>query len=234
MAEKAFFHLEQILPYFKELNENKVFSDSETKQMLHKIKENEFKINRKQAIKQDFLSYLKYLKTLISLTKKRTARLKVEFQIYKLVKIVDGLYKRLLLKFNEDLTIWVEFISWLKGNKSTKLLGQTFAKAVQLHPNVSYFWVDAAEYEFNENNNVQSARILLQRGIRLNPESKSLWIEYFKLELLWIKKVGKRNEILLNEASEFDKTLNDLLIPKAIYKNAIKGNKILKKQSLKI
>lgn len=41
------------------------------------------------------------------------------------------------------------------------------------------------------------ARVLMQRGLRVNPECKKLWIEYFKLELLWVAVIKERRRVLL-------------------------------------
>lgn len=38
--------------------------------------------------------------------------------------------------------------------------------------------------------------VLFQRGLRINKESKKLWIEYCKIELLYIRKIKKRWNIL--------------------------------------
>ena len=78
-----------------------------------------------------------------------------------------------------------------------------------MHPTKPVFWILAAAWEFEENGNMNSARgkpvlcltrqVLLQRGIRINPESQQLWIEYFKLEMLWIEKIKERRRILFKE-----------------------------------
>ena len=109
--------------------------------------------------------------------------------------------------------------------------------------------------------------VLLQRGIRINPTDKKLWLEYFKLEILWVEKIKERRKILLNEELkqndavepegedqvdvpklEIEKNSEDkgnvfelgemaskdelsptqaalleYVIPRAVYKNAIKG-----------
>jgi U3 small nucleolar RNA-associated protein 6 len=46
-----------------------------------------------------------------------------------------------------------------------------------------------------------SARILLQRALRLNKDSPLLWHEYFKLELLWITKIKERRRVLFGDSS---------------------------------
>ena len=86
-----------------------------------------------------------------------------------------------------------------KSVKSTKALSKNFAKAIQLHPTKSVFWVLAAKWEWEENNSITAARVLLQRSIRINPNSQDLWIEYFKLEVLWVQKLIERRKILFSK-----------------------------------
>ncbi len=88
---------------------------------------------------------------------------------------------------------------------------------------------------------------LMQRGIRINPESKQLWIEYLKLELMYIEKIAMRKELLLGKSQESSVQVPDLTeeskstpdptagimpkgdekmtilnqVPKAIFKNAV-------------
>ena len=85
-----------------------------------------------------------------------------------------------------------------------------FIRAIQLHPMKPIFWIMAASWEFTENSNMSSARsnidflflVLMQRGIRLNPNSQRLWHEYFKLELLYIAKIKERRKVLLSEQKD--------------------------------
>ena len=72
-------------------------------------------------------------------------------------------------------------------------------RAIQLHPTKPSVWIRAAKWEFEDNSNIGSARILMQRAIRINKECKPLWLEYFKLELLWIEKIKQRRKILFGD-----------------------------------
>ena len=38
----------------------------------------------------------------------------------------------------------------------------------------------AAKWEFEDNKNIPNSRTLLQRGLRVNPSSKQLWLEVNK------------------------------------------------------
>lgn len=102
--------------------------------------------------------------------------------------------------------------------------------------------------------------VLLQRGIRINTDNKQLWLEYFKLEMLWIQKIKLRRKVLFheeevpveevvvprleieesrnsieldmwnkqdsNQSEAFEKALVELVIPRAVYRNAVKSTSL--------
>jgi len=89
---------------------------------------------------------------------------------------------------------------------------------------------------------IRNARVLLQRGLRINPTSEDLWIQYFHLELHYIQKLRGRRNILQpewdkedkirqtltsekksEEVNEAEEALYDNLLPLIVYKNAIKA-----------
>ncbi|KAJ2991095.1 U3 snoRNP protein [Globomyces sp. JEL0801] len=118
---------------------------------------------------------------------------------YSIVRRIHAIYLKTLKKFSNDIRIWVQYFDWSIKAKSCRTLGKNFARAIQLHPTKSIFWIMAASYEFEQNHNITSARILLQRAIRINPQDQKLWLEYFKLELLWIFKLKERRRVLFQE-----------------------------------
>lgn len=82
---------------------------------------------------------------------------------------------------------------------------------------------------------IKSARVLLQRGLRINSQAKNLWLQSFCLELHYIQKLRGRREILklkeaveangddVNEKDEAAELEMSLKLPHIIYKNAIKA-----------
>ena len=56
----------------------------------------------------------------------------------------------------------------MKGFKA----GSTFPSCFPLD-----LWLASAKWEFEDNNNSENARSMLQRGLRFNDTSKSLWVE---------------------------------------------------------
>ena len=48
----------------------------------------------------------------------------------------------------------------------------------------------AAKWEVEQQGNIENGRTLLQRAIRLCPSERRIWIEYFRLELWFTKKIA--------------------------------------------
>ncbi len=69
-------------------------------------------------------------------------------------------------------------------------------KALQLHPREPSLWVYAAAWEFEHNRNAAASRALMQRGLRMCPDSAELWAEYFRMELLYAHMLRARREVL--------------------------------------
>ena len=107
---------------------------------------------------------------------------------------------------------------WLRVQKHDLALGRVLAQALAVHPSASGLWVLAARTQMEQSRDiaaaryvacmaavprvpqtysaVRSGRSLLQRGIRSNPHSHHLWHEAFRLELLHVDKVQRRQEVL--------------------------------------
>ncbi|KAJ3089957.1 U3 snoRNP protein [Quaeritorhiza haematococci] len=215
MGDSVHYHLERMLPELKDLEEKGIFSKTEIKSIVKQRTSFEYALHRRISKKSDFLRYIEYEINLERLRRKRKKRLGLDqtatksdkkdntksgpvvtVSDFSLVKRIHSLYQKTLKKFGGDEALWVQYFEWCKSVGSSKALGRNFAKAIQLHPTKPTFWIAAASYEFSENNNITSSRVLLQRGIRINPECTKLWIEYFKLELLWVEKIKLRRKVL--------------------------------------
>ncbi len=140
-----------------------------------------------------------------------------------IVQHIHFLYQRLLKKFHYDLDICFNYIQFCKDFKSFVQLGRVYAEALQKHPREEGLWIEAAGFEFfgmldDQNgggggrkdeedeydehtrivgSSIQNARVLMQRGLRINGStSQELWIQYFALELHYVQKLRGRKEIL--------------------------------------
>eukprot|EP00978_Attheya_sp_CCMP212_P027549 scaffold92334_cov29-Attheya_sp.AAC.1 len=130
---------------------------------------------------------------------------------YHVQQHIHFIYQRLLRKFRSDVSLHLQYAACCKAMKSFSHLGRVYAEALQVHPRCITLWIEAASHEFFDNitdasnegglaggGSIRSARILLQRGLRLNPHSQELWLQYFSLEFHYIQKItGRRNVLAL-------------------------------------
>jgi hypothetical protein len=128
--------------------------------------------------------------------------MRVTLSDYSILRHVHNLYNRALRRFPGDVELWVQYLEWAQKSSNSKLLGKVFPRVISLHPTKDIFWVMAASWEFEKNGNALSGRTLLQRGLRINGESKKLWLEYFRLELLYLEKLRERRKILFGKVNE--------------------------------
>ncbi|KAJ3073211.1 U3 snoRNP protein [Podochytrium sp. JEL0797] len=222
MAESVRFHLEKMIPELEDLEQRGVFNKAEIKEIVKRRTAHEYAIHRRIGRRADYLKYIEYEINLDRLRKKRKVRLgldaahddgddsdteeakkKLRFTLsdYSLTKRINGLYQKALRKFGGDIDLWVQYFAWAQGMGASVALGRNFARAIQLHPTNPSMYILAAQYEFLNNKNMTSARVLMQRGLRMNKESTNLWHEYFKLELLWVEKIKERRRILFGDAA---------------------------------
>ena len=168
-----------------------------------------------------------------------------------IVQHIHLLYVRAKRRWTDDLTWHLQHAEFAKNAKSFGMLGKIYSEALQLHPRNVALWIEAASHEYfgyvvDERNggmsgggSIKSARVLLQRGLRVNPYSQDLWLQSFCLELHYIQKLRGRRELLQiglkNSVIESDAESNDdspslgstfyedAKLPRIIYKNAIKS-----------
>jgi U3 small nucleolar RNA-associated protein 6 len=167
---------------------------------------------------------------------------------------IHFLYQRLLKKFHYPIDVILNYAEFAKEHKSFNVMSRVYAEGLQRHPREEGLWIQAASFEFfghvarddtkSEStklvgSSIQNARVLMQRGIRINGKtSQELWIQYFALELHYVIKLLGRKEILEGGASSDEsdddedntgrdtptRITNTKLLPcQIIYKNAIKS-----------
>jgi len=103
-------------------------------------------------------------------------------------------------------------------------VGQLFTNLLKIHPHKSDLWIMAATWEMESRLSMSNARSILQRALRFNPEDKLLWVEYFRMELLNVEKLRKREEVLgIDDATkdEANSAIHNAEIARVVYKNAV-------------
>ncbi|KAF4317816.1 hypothetical protein JM18_005490 [Phytophthora kernoviae] len=199
MADSVQITMEKMVPELEDLQQRQIFSADEIRQIVDKRRSFEYSLRRVPMRKIDALRYVEYELKLDALRAARKERLGLE----KLslgdtagVKRVHVIFDRVLYKHRGSVELWLQYVAYCKNEGSSRVLSNVFSRALQSHPRSAEIWIEAASYEFGVNLNVESARLLMQRAIRLNSHSQKLWIEYFRLELLYVQKLSMRRQVL--------------------------------------
>ena len=142
------------------------------------------------------------------------------------VRHISYIYERAVRRFPNSMDLWTGYISFLKSENAVKALNSVFGRVISLHPKKELFWIEAAVHELKENSNAGAARVLLQRGLRANKQSRALWKRYFQLELWYAARTHKRRQVLdLDDDKDAVKRQQQYAAPFVVFKHAVKAIK---------
>ncbi|KAF8423847.1 U3 small nucleolar RNA-associated protein 6-domain-containing protein [Tirmania nivea] len=196
MADKARYYLEQSIPELKEFENKKIFTKEEISAITKKRSEFEHKINATGCKPIDYARYAEYEMNLEALRRKRVQRLGIKSKSHLGQRKIFFVLDRATRKFHGDIGLWMQYIEFAKKEGASKVLLKVFASALKLHPMRTELWIYAARHAVDENGDITEARSFMQRGLRFNKGSRHLWLEYAKLELVYIAKIIKRRRLL--------------------------------------
>jgi U3 small nucleolar RNA-associated protein 6 len=114
-----------------------------------------------------------------------------------IIQHIHLLWVRTLRKYRADVALYLQYADFCKETGSFRKLSQCYSQALQLHPKEPGLWIEAASHEFFQAGSVPAARVLLQRGLRINGTAMDLWVQYFGLELHFVQKMQGRRNILM-------------------------------------
>ncbi|PVU97614.1 hypothetical protein BB561_000440 [Smittium simulii] len=234
MAEVIQFRLEAMIPELEDFERKGVFSKEEIAAIVKKRTRFEYLLKRRQPPIEDFLRYIEFELNLDLLRKKRKERLGIKGRPTVSDRVikerVEGLFEKALEKHRGSTELWEQYIDFIKGEEDTddnserdQQLGQLnkYSKVIKLYGRVIQnlprnvdFWIKAALFEFEVNNNDGNARRLMQRGLRINKKSKKMWLEYCKFELIFAEKIKLRRKILKIDADNSDQNQEEVQVEK--------------------
>ncbi|KAJ5174701.1 U3 small nucleolar RNA-associated protein 6 [Penicillium canariense] len=195
-TDKARFFLEKSVPELKEYERKKLFTKDEITSIVKKRSDFEHKINARGAASVDFVRYAEYEMNLETLRKKRVKRLGLRSAGHSGQRRIFFILDRATRKFHGDLNLWIQYIEYARKQYSHKKLSIIFTDALRFHPTSAELWVYAAKYVLDDHADMSQARSYMQRGLRFCKSSRNLWIQYAKLELIYISKLVARQRIL--------------------------------------
>jgi U3 small nucleolar RNA-associated protein 6 len=152
-------------------------------------------INARGSHPADYLRYIEFEKNVDALRRKRIKRLGVRYKGAG-QRTIYFLYNRATRKFSGDLTLWMQYIEFARKDKAYKRLNDIFTSVARLHPTKPEIWVHAANYFMDTQADITNARSYMQRGLRFCKNSEYLWLEYAKLETIYVGKIAGRRKIL--------------------------------------
>jgi U3 small nucleolar RNA-associated protein 6 len=244
MAEQVQAALDQMVEPLQDLQQRNVFTPAEIHAIVERRRDYEYMLRRRNVRKVDCLKYVDDEVKLEQLRELRTRKIQREArealqklpreerekQAQKVIKKhigdrhvlqhIHSLWTRIFRKFRADQDLYLQYADFLKQQGAPGKLSQLYASVLAIFPREAAWWIRAASHEFFTNNNVQAARVMLQRGIRVNPNSNGLWVQSFVLELHFVQKIHGRRQLLeLPAASKEDDDIYKLA--RLVHDNAI-------------
>ncbi|KAK2763785.1 U3 snoRNP protein [Arachnomyces sp. PD_36] len=196
VSDKARFFLEQSVPELKEYEKKKIFTKDEISSIAKRRSDFEHKINARGSQPADFARYAEYEMNLDTLRKKRIKRLSIKSPSHSGQKRIFFVLDRATRKFHGDIGLWMQYIEYARRQKAHKKLSMIFTNVLRLHPTKGEMWIYAAQYALEEHADMTQARSYMQRGLRFSKASRTLWLQYAKLEMIYIAKIAARQQIL--------------------------------------
>lgn len=155
------------------------------------------------------MRYVQYELNLENLRKKRVKRLGIRNAGHSGTRRIFFILDRATRKFHGDLNLWIQYIDYTRQQKAYKKLAMILTDALRFHPTSADLWIYAAKYSLDDHADMSQARSYMQRGLRFCKSARALWVQYAKLELIYIAKLVARQRILgLDEASARPKALD--------------------------
>ena len=160
----------------------------------------EHKVNARSSQASDYARYVEFEMNLESLRRKRVKRLGVKITGHAGKRRIFFVLDRATRKFHGDIALWMQYMEYARKEKAYKKLSQILTSVLRLHPTKPELWIYAAQYALDAQADMTEARSYMQRGLRFCKQSKGLWVEYAKLEMIYIAKIAARQRILgINE-----------------------------------
>lgn len=131
-----------------------------------------------------------------SLRRRRVRRTGAKLNPYASRRRIFFVLDRATRRFHGDIGLWMQYAEFARKEKANRKLLQIMTDVLRLHPTKPDLWVYAAKYALDVQADMTGARTYLQRGLRFCKGSRDLWIEYAKLEMIYIGKIEGRRRVL--------------------------------------
>lgn len=195
-SDKARYYLEQYVPELQEYERKGIFTSEEITAIASKRSDFEHVLNARGSKPSDYARYATYEMNLDRLRKKRSKRLGVKSTTFSGQRTIFFILDRATKKFPGDMSLWMQYIQFCQKEKANKKLAKIFTSVLRLKPREWGLWVLAAKHYAEGQGDMSTARSYMQRGLRFCKDEKRLWLEYLRLEMVYLAKLAARRKIL--------------------------------------
>lgn len=242
MADQVQARLDDMVPALRDLLNQGIFTEDEIHTVVSKRRHFEYLLFRNKTRKVDYENYIKSEEGLERLRLLRYKKLQTErkekdkkYELrsignISIIQNIHSIYHRLTRKYSDDVSLYLNHVNFSRRAGSYRVLQRVIAQALNLHSKNIMLWIEVASQEFfgdeKRSGNIESSRVLFQRGIRINPTSKDLYGQYFALELHYIQKMQGRKKLrkVVNpndKEDEEEEDSNSHELATIIYRNAM-------------
>mmetsp|Transcript_6613 Transcript_6613/g.18684 ORF Transcript_6613/g.18684 Transcript_6613/m.18684 type:complete len:650 (-) Transcript_6613:33-1982(-) len=200
MADQVQIQLEDMLPELEQFIKWKAFSRKEVKEILRVRTKHEHRTRGRKPLKVDFMRYMAYEMDLLEGMRTRCAERQLGKKTGKLLGFITRrihfLFDRVLIKYPGDEKILYQYHDFCARNGGGRAMDRVLGRAISCQPTNVRLWIMAAKWHYETNKDFGMARTLLQRALRVNKESRLLWTQYFRFELIYRETILARLELL--------------------------------------
>lgn len=200
MSDRVRFYIEGSVKELKDLKQRGIFEQGELSHIMKRRTEYEHRLLSRKVKHEDFLAYAKFEMQVDRLRMLRIKRLRLgtrkSISDWAGSRRINFILERGTKRFPANLKLWMALIEYAHKQQSVNVVNRALASMLRLHTTEPEVWVYVSKYQMEENASVPEARAVLQRGIRFNPSSQYLWLEYMRLELIYVAKILARRQIL--------------------------------------
>ena len=226
MAEQAQLHLETGLLELSELGSLGVLSAERIRYIVSTRRKFEFRLKRRGAMIEDFLSYIEKELSFDVELKDRLQAMALQgidpLLASYFLKHVYVIYRRALAKFPGRVDVWLQFLQLAMSSGSAEVFARGSARALRLHPHAASLWCLCARFEFYSRGNVEAARKILQKALRFNQTAVELWDLLLTLEIAYAENALERQKILGVDNGDLDlKAYSEIIL--IVFDEALKA-----------
>ncbi|KAH8890503.1 hypothetical protein GQ53DRAFT_747530 [Thozetella sp. PMI_491] len=189
VADKARFYLERAVPQLREFEEKEIFSKDEIRTLVSKRSNFEHLVLAPRSSPDDYLAYAQWEQSLEALRAKRCRRLKIHSSSSHAGQgRTFKIYERAVNRHPGNVQLWLEYLAFAAKVKATKRWRKVATQALRMHPRDVGLWTLAGT-RAAQNGDMAGAREYFMRGCRFCTNDASLWIEYAKCEMEWLRRI---------------------------------------------